>query len=370
MKTALVCIANLWFEVFRSHRYQSSRQNGTDGGTPISLPTCGSRVGGHPWGIGCHFRWLVLVLSAGFFAGCDRSPSNRIQGYVEGEFVYVASPLAGTLEKLDVQRGAIVKPGDPLYTLESVPEKASRDEAERRLTQAKASWEDATKGKRPSEIESISAQLKQARAALDLAIKDAVRLENLSKTPGAVAAEDIDRVHSVRDQDQQRVSQLEAELTTAQLGARADQIAAAEANVRAQEAVLARADWDLAQKRQDAPKQGLVFDTLYREGEWVPAGRPVVVLLPPENIKVRAFVPEGQIGSVHPGDQIQVLVDGVNDRSAGKISYISPRAEYTPPVIYSRESRSKLVFMIEAVFDPATAARLHPGQPVDVLLGK
>jgi HlyD family secretion protein len=139
--------------------------------------------------------------------------------------------------------------------------------------------------------------------------------------------------------------------------------------MRAQEATLAKADWDLSQKRQAAPQAGEVFDTLYREGEWVAAGRPVVVLLPPRNIKVRAFVPETRIGAIQPGDRVLVTVDGVAAPFIGKVSFISPQAEYTPPVIYSRESRSKLVFMIEAIFDNQTAAKLHPGQPVDVRFG-
>ncbi len=92
----------------------------------------------------------------------------------------------------------------------------------------------------------------------------------------------------------------------------------------------------------------------------------MVALLPPQNIKVRAFVPETQVGSIHYGDTTQVTVDGVPDPFIGKVSYISPHAEYTPPVIYSRESRAKLVFMIESVFDPQVSANLHPGQPVDV----
>jgi len=88
--------------------------------------------------------------------------------------------------------------------------------------------------------------------------------------------------------------------------------------------------------------------------------------LPPQNIKVRAFVPETQVGSIHYGDTTRVSVDGVPDPFIGNVSYISPHAEYTPPVIYSRESRAKLVFMIESVFDPQVSANLHPGQPVDV----
>ena len=136
--------------------------------------------------------------------------------------------------------------------------------------------------------------------------------------------------------------------------------------MRAQEAALAKAEWDLSQKRRSAARDSLVFDTLYREGEWVAAGRPVVALLPPQNIKVRAFVPETRIATIHIGDRVRVAVDGIGEPFTGKVSYISPRAEYTPPVIYSREARSKLVFMIEAVFDPKTAENLHPGQPVDV----
>src|SRR5262249_26600936 len=135
------------------------------------------------------------------------------------------------------------------------------------------------------------------------------------------------------------------------------------------EAALDRAEWDLAQQHRTAPQTGLVFDTLYRPGEWVAAGRPVVVLLPPENIKVRAFVPQTQVGAVKVGQGVRVFVDGVPDPFTGKVSYISPRAEYTPPVIYSRESRAKLVFMIEAVFDPQVAVNMHPGQPVDVEFG-
>ena len=193
------------------------------------------------------------------------------------------------------------------------------------------------------------------------------RQEELFRT-GASAANAFDAARAQRDQDQHRVAQMEADRQTADLGSRDDQIAAAEANVRALEAALAQADWNLAQKTQAAPQAGLVFDTLYRAGEWVPAGRPVVALLPPENMKVRAFVPEPQVGTVHAGDAVRVRVDGVPEPSPGKVAYVSPQAEYTPPVIYSQESRGKLVFMIEVRFEPAVARRLHPGQPVDVLL--
>jgi HlyD family secretion protein len=312
-----------------------------------------------------HTDWGLALLLVLALVGCKSDETNRVQGYAEGEFVYVASPLAGQLEKLSVKRGDQVKAGDPLFTLESGAERAAQDQAKRMLAQSQATLEDAKKGKRPTEMDSLEAQLQQARAALVLSKQDLARQEKLIKT-GATSADDLDKARSANDQNQHRVEQLEADVKTGKLGMREDQIAAAEADVRAKQAALAKADWDLSQKKQAAPQSGLVFDTLYYEGEWIAAGHPVVALLPPPNIKVRAFVPEGRIGSIHVGDTLNVFVDGVAEPMKGKVTFISPQAEYTPPVIYSQETRGKLVFMIEARFDPETAVKLHPGQPVDV----
>jgi HlyD family secretion protein len=299
---------------------------------------------------------------------CSPPTSNRIQGYIEGDFVYVASPRAGSLAKLDVPKGAEVKQGDALFALDDMPERASRDEAARKLDRARAMLEDAKKGKRPSEIESLTASLDSARAALDLSEKEAARQQKLHGTTGATTEHDVERALSLRDQDRQRVSAISADLETARAGSRVDQIAAAEADVKSAQQELARAEWDLAEKEQHSPRAGLVFDTLYREGDWVGAGLPVVMLLPPGNVKLRAFVAEERVGRLHLGDSVSVFVDGVAGSFTGKIDYISPRAEYTPPVVYSRDNRRKFVFMVEAAFEPGVATKLHPGQPVDVEL--
>jgi HlyD family secretion protein len=214
----------------------------------------------------------------------------------------------------------------------------------------------------------MQAQLEQSRAALAYAQSEFDRVEQLIKT-GGISQQQYDQDKSNRDQAQQHLAQMEADLQTAGLGQRSDQITAAEEEVKAQQAAVAQAQWNLSQKHQDAPESGQVFDTLYQQGEWVESGHPIVELLPPEHVKVRAFVGETRVGALHAGDSVQVSVDGVVTPYAGKISFVSPRAEYTPPVIYSQESRDKLVFMIEIVFDAQTAAKLHPGQPVDVIFG-
>ena len=166
----------------------------------------------------------------------------------------------------------------------------------------------------------------------------------------------------------EHANELAAQLTTAGLGARPDALAAAMAEVSAAAAAKERAGWAVAQKSQAAPRAALVFDTLYRVGEFVAAGNPVVSLLPAENIKVRFFVPEAEFAAFTAGAPVRIAITGRPAPLDARISYLSPSPEYTPPILYNRENRSKLVFMVEAVFTDATAARdLHPGQPVDVL---
>jgi HlyD family secretion protein len=306
----------------------------------------------------------ILVAIGVLQSSCQRPDDRVVQGYVEGEFVYVASPMAGALQTLSVARGAQVREGAPLFNLENGFEKAGRDEAWRKVGQARANLNDAKAGQRPTELESIQAQIDQARAALALSQKDFERQDALAKS-GVASKQDWDRARSARDQDQQRISQLESTLETARLGAREQQIVAAEASLKAQRASLDAAEWSLSQKSQSAPKEGLVFDTLYREGDWVAAGKPVIVLLPPANIKVRVFVPQEKLGLIHHGDSVNVFVDGVAGPYQGWITYISAKSEFTPPVIYSQDMRQKLVFLVEISFDAKIAAKLHPGQPVD-----
>jgi HlyD family secretion protein len=235
------------------------------------------------------------------------------------------------------------------------------------VEQAKSQLEDARQGQRPSEIRSIEAELAQARAALVLSEIELQRQSKLAAS-NVTSREEFDIALAQRDGDRQRVAQLEADLETAGLGSRDEQVKAAEKNLRSQEAALAGADWNLSQKTQYAPQAALVHDTVYREGDWVEGSSPVVVLLPPGNVKVRVFVAQGVVGRLRLGGAAEVFIDGVVKPFAARISYISPRAEFTPPVIFSSKMREKFVFMVELSVDPQTAKALHPGQPVDVRL--
>jgi HlyD family secretion protein len=257
-----------------------------------------------------------LALAAIFIAGCSPNSSNEFQGYIEGEFVYVASPLGGTLQNLAVARGDEVKAEQWLFQLE-------------RRSEADA-------------VRQASNNLAQAQANLALSEAECARREQLRNDQGVISAEELDQARAQRDADQ--------------------------AQVEAQTAALAKANWSFEQKEQFAPTNAFVQDTLYRVGEWVAAGNPVVVLLPPANLKVRFFVPETVLPEIKPGQTVSVTFDGDKHAYSATVNYISTQAEFTPPVIYSEENRAKLVYMIEAKFSPADAANLRPGQPVDVRL--
>ncbi|MEP7085019.1 MAG: HlyD family secretion protein, partial [Betaproteobacteria bacterium] len=159
-----------------------------------------------------------------------------------------------------------------------------------------------------------------------------------------------------------------AQLRVAQNGARTDEVAAAEKEVSAAEAAYAQAGWKVDQKTQNAPAAADVTDVLYREGEFVPAGSPVVTLLPSGNIKARFFVPELKLGAIKLGQPVTIQCDGCGAPINGTVSFIAREAEYTAPIIYSKENRASLVFMIEARPDPDAAKRLHPGQPLELRL--
>ncbi len=122
----------------------------------------------------------------------------------------------------------------------------------------------------------------------------------------------------------------------------------------------------LARRKVFSPVDGTVQQIYYRPGEMVPAGRPVLALLPPGNIKVRFFVPEAVLPNIAHGDEVKIGCDGCANGLTARVSFIARQSEFTPPVIYSLQERAKLVFLIEAL--PEKPGDLRVGQPVDVTL--
>lgn len=305
---------------------------------------------------------LVAVL----LAGCDNADSTTYQGYAEGEYVRVAALEGGIIAAVPVQRGDKVSDGAVLFQLDQTQQVAARELALARQAQARAQLDDVSKGLRPTEITALKSARASAAAAFTKANSDLTRAKELF-TKGHISKATLDSATASHDAAAAALREANARLATGGLPARADQLAAAEANLKAADAALAEADWHLAQREGYAPAGGLVEEVFFRVGEAASPGQSVVSILPPANIKIRFFIPEPELGRVHVGNKVQLACDGCAANQTGTVRFISTQAEYTPPVIYSENAKSKLVYMVEAIPD-ATPEAFHPGQPMRVTL--
>jgi HlyD family secretion protein len=308
------------------------------------------------------FLISVLVLT-----GCNKDETPTYQGYVEGEYVNISSSQSGRLDKLFVTRGENVKTDAPLFVLDSENETDQLHQNESQLTSAQAVLNDMQKGSRPEELDVIKAKLTQAKADADNFQEQLRRNQELYKA-NALSKEALDNTTASAHRSAALVSELQNSLKVAQIGDRSDRIKAQKANIEQIQALISQTTWKLREKARKSPSDSMVFDTLYREGEFVPTGGIIVRLLPPENIKIRFFVPQKIAESLKIGNKLSLISRSDGKQISAHVTYISPEAEYTPPIIYSNETKDKLTYMIEAYPQKSDAMILHPGQPVEVTL--
>ena len=258
---------------------------------------------------------LAAILPMLLLAACgEESGTHALPGYMEAELVLVGPEYSGRVETLSVTEGGRVKKGDPLFTLESDSQKASLAAAKGRLEEAESS-------------------LTLSKVSLE-------RAKDLRKR-GVVSQARLDDAQSTHDSNLASVA-------------------------------AARATYDEAAVRLDkgkvnAPQGGSIEEIYFRVGEVVNAGQPIVAILPPGNLKVRFYVPEPLRASIHIDEKVSITCDGCPSGLMASVSFIAREAEYTPPVIFSREERRKLVYLIEAR-PLGDAAKLTAGQPVTVSL--
>jgi len=307
------------------------------------------------------------IVAAALLGACSPAVPPAWQGYVEAEYTHVAAAEGGRLSQLLVQRGQQVAADAPLFVLEADNERHQLDQARQQLRAAEAQLADQRSGRRPPELAVVQAQLLQAEAERQRSA-DQARRDQAQFDTGGISRAQLEQSQTAARSATARVQELRDQLAVQRLPARAGQLQAQAAQAESARAVLAQAQWRLDQKALRAPTAALVADTLYRPGEWVAAGKPVLRLLAPGDIKLRFFVPQDRLAALKPGAAVQVVCDGCGPAMHAQVTFIAPEAEYTPPVIYSESQRAKLVFMVEARPAATDVQRLKPGQPVEVSL--
>lgn len=304
---------------------------------------------------------LAAVLALG---GCGGGRDEGFQGWVEADLIFSGPDDPGRVETLAVREGDAVAVGAPLFTVDADLQKAdvaanaaTVAEAKARLARAEAQQQ------RPAEVAVLESQQERAASALALSTSELQRQRALAEKGFSPKAQ-LDTAQANYNRDQAALEEIKRQIKVARMAARDEDIAAAQQALAAAEARLRGAQTRLARRDMRSPVAGTVQEIYFRPGEMVPAGRPVLSLLPPGNIKLRFFVSESALPGIKLDDTVQVHCDGCNADIPARVTFIAQKAEYTPPVVYTLEERAKLVFLVEA--RPTDPGALRVGQPVRI----
>ena len=291
---------------------------------------------------------LVAAAAGAFLMLRSPAPPPQFHGWVEADLLFVGADEPGRVTSLAVREGEAVKSGALLFTLQSDIQDADLQQAQGALDEARARLAKAEAAQqRPEEVAVLQAQEARAQAALENSQPELERTRKLVER-GIAAQSRLDQAKAAYDRDSAQLIEVRRQIEVARLKARSEDIEAAREIVKQGEAKLASAKTRHTQRRVSAPADSVVQEIYFRTGEIVPAGRPVVSLLPPGNLKLRFFVPQSALPAIALGDEVSVTCDGCANGIRAEVTFIARQAEFTPPVIFSSEERAKLVFRVEA----------------------
>jgi HlyD family secretion protein len=324
----------------------------------------------------------TLAASALLAACAEDQPSNtlRVSGHVEATEVQVAAEVGGRIVDLRVDEGDRVNVGDLLARLDTRDtelqvqrlraERATAD-AQLRLLRAGSRAEDIAQAE--AQVESASAEVMTIDAELKSADLDLQRFEALLRANAGSQKQRDDaqaRVNVARERRrgaEERVRAAREALARVRSGARPEEVDAARARVATVDAQLAALDKSLKDAEVVAPVAGVVTQKLADQGELVPRGTPLLVITDLDRAWANLFVPEPLVPRVKLGQKATVFTDAGGPGLPGEVTFVSPRAEFTPRNVQTAEERSKLVYRIKANVDNREGV-LKPGMPVDAEL--
>ena len=271
-------------------------------------------------------RRLALLTLTFLMLACKEHPP-QYNGYIDADLTYLSSNFAGRLDSLLVLRGQAVKKNELLFKLEQTTE-----------YDGVAISQFNTKN--------LQAQRRQIISQIQYVETNYQRTSRMRKQDAA--------------------SQNDLDLAKKDLDVLKSQLNAIDFQIKSSRVDIANKKWQVERKESYAPDAGMIFDTYFTKNEYVQPGQPVLSLITKEHIKVIFFVPEAELSHIHLKEKVKLSTDGNPTFAKGTISYIAKIAQYTPPIIYSREDRQKLVFRVEARLNNPNLQEIHLGQPISL----
>ncbi len=311
----------------------------------------------------------VLIVGLAFalwsrFAEHENASRLVLYGNVDIREVQLAFRVPGRLARMHYDEGDRVHAGDTLAALDAEPYRQTLAVADARVGQAQANLAKLEAGSRPQDIERARSAVSEAEAAHANAMSDFTRQQGLA-TSGASSEKALEAARARRDESAARLAAAREALALAKEGFRAEDIAAARAELAAATAQRDQAQTQLDDTTLTAPSDGTLISRMREPGSMLGVGVPVYSLSLRDPLYVRAYVDEPDLGKLSPGDRVTVRTDSSAKPYVGQIGFISPRAEFTPRSVETTALRTDLVYRLRIVVQEADEG-LRQGMPVTV----
>jgi HlyD family secretion protein len=325
------------------------------------------------WGRGALALLVVAALSvaaawAGRHLGGGVSAPVSVTGTIEATQVDVSVKITGRIVERLVKEGDKVARGQLLVRLDDSELAADVRRQEAALRSAQATLRDLQKGARPQEIEDARAAVSSAEATRSMTEREYQRTDQLFRQ-NLIAAQDVDRARQAFEVAKAQERSAREKLGLVLEGSRPDQIDAARWQVTQAESALAQAQSRLREAQVVSPIDGVVLRKNLEAGETANPGVPILTLVNPKDVWLRAYVPETEVGRLKVGDTATLRVDAFPNRVfTGRLIEIGSEAEYTPRNVQTKKERVNLVFRIKIQIDNPEGV-LKPGLPADADVG-
>jgi HlyD family secretion protein len=314
---------------------------------------------------------IVTVLALTTLLVMCRRPAEtsdlKVSGTIEVTTVELSFKVSGRLAQRLVDEGEMVSAGQLVARLEDDELKEDKNARTAEKRAAQAALADLQAGSRREEIAQAEAALARMKADAERLGKDALRSEALFKRD-VIPQKDLDAARAGRDASAAAVREAEQHLKLLRVGPRPDVVRQAKSHVEAAEAGLALTETRLSQSMLTTPLAGLVLAKHAEQGEMLAVGAPVVTIGKMDDVWLRAYIPESEMGRVKVGQRARVTMDTWPGRPfEGTVSFISPEAEFTPKNVQTEKERIKLVYRIKITM-ANPRMELKPGMPADAVI--
>lgn len=297
----------------------------------------------------------------------DRDGNQLVYGNVVIRELNLGFRVGGRLTEVLVDEGDTVTQGQLLARLDSEPFQKQLAIAQAQVDAAQATLLRLQNGNRSEEIEQAEAQLSRSQAADQRAHSDLLRLQELADKQ-VISDQSLDQAIATARETAAQVKLSQANLELLRSGARSEDIAAAEAQLKAAQAEVDRIRLQVTDSELVTPSNGTVLVRAIEPGTIVSAGQTALTLTLSERTWVRAYISQEHLGDIHPGMKAEVYTDSRPDQAyTGQIGFIASRAEFTPKNVETQEVRSDLVFRFRIVLDNPDEG-LRQGMPVTIRL--